>query len=716
MNWSPAIDPNGEQVFYTVRHSTDDGFPSENTTSYTDITDTTFTLPETFEEGKYFWQVLATNSSGAPEMKGFDSYNFFNIETGTVLPPVIHRDRTLTTVGSPYFINEDMVINYGSVLRIEPQTMIHLSEGCRIIVHGRLEIEGSVYAPVEILPALGQDRWGAICFDVGGGTSTIRNAIIRGGSLGPESWQRGAISSLRTDLILENVTFDNCLQSVYMEHAALSMQDCLFLETNLEETLMVQVGRARVENCTFWKTDQTGDALDFDALDWGLISGCRFFADGGGDDLIDLGSACDSLTIENNLIIGAVDKGVSMGEGSEAVLSGNVIAGCKIGVAVKDNSFCLSSGNTFYGNETAFSLYEKNTGMGGGHAVIINTILTESSIAAIAMDELSDASASYSLCDTELLPGSENIQADPVLLDPLLGNWNLAPTSPCIDTGAPDGPLDPDGSRADMGAFFYNQAPLMLVINEINYHPISNFDTQDWAEIFNPTDVAIDLTGWKFKDEGHSFIFPANSIIAPQGYLVVAENRNAFLTHFPDVSPVAGDLDFGFSGGGEFLTLTDPDDTVIDGVNYSDNSPWPTQPDGYGPTLELINYELDNSLPSSWVASENHGTPGAVNGSTLLSNAQDRPLALPMAAVPNPFNPVCELCFSLEKPAKVVLSVFDLRGRKLITLLSDQKSSGLHRVAWNGRNAEGGKLASGVYFARLKIDNESTVIKLTLIK
>ncbi len=716
LHWSPAVDPNGEQVFYTVRHSTDDGFPDEETQTYTGITDTTFTLPELLPEDRYFWQVLATDDHGSPEMKGYDSYNFFQIRNGTVLPTVIHRDRTLTVVDSPYFINEDMVINEGSVLRIEVQSVVHIAEGCRIIVHGSLEIEGSVHSPVQILPMLGQDRWGAICLDHAGAASSFRNAIIRGASRGPEPWQRGAISSYRTDLLLENVTFDDCLQSVYVERAAATLLDCSFLPTNLEETLMVQIGRARVENCTFWKTGQTGDALDFDALDWGLINGCRFIADGGGDDLIDLGSYCDSLTISNNLIVGAVDKGISMGEGSEALLTGNVIVDCHLGVAVKDNSFCQSIGNTFYGNDITFSLYEKTAGMGGGRAEIINTILAENQTEAILLDELSEAVVSFSLCDSELLPGNENIFADPLFADALESDWNLLPGSPCIDSGDPNGALDPDGTRADMGALFYNQAPAMLVINEINYHPSSTFDTQDWAEIFNPTDVAIDLSGWKFKDDSHSFIFPAGSLIAPQGYLVVAENRAAFWAFFPDVSPVVGDLDFGFSGGGELLTLTDPANIVYDSVHYDDSAPWPVEPDGTGPTLELIHHTLDNSLAASWASSVNHGTPGAMNSSVAPASAPPLPSTFSMAAFPNPFNPQCELSFSLEKTSRVELSIYDLHGRKLVTLLSDQQAPGLHRVTWDGRDEKGQQLASSIYFARLNIDTDTRVIKLTLVK
>ncbi len=63
-------------------------------------------------------------------------------------------------------------------------------------------------------------------------------------------------------------------------------------------------------------------------------------------------------------------------------------------------------------------------------------------------------------------PGAGNIDIDPKFVFPDTGNFNLSwvnwpvnesSKSPCIDTGDPSSPLDPDSTRADMGAFFYNQ-------------------------------------------------------------------------------------------------------------------------------------------------------------------------------------------------------------------------------------------------------------------
>ena len=54
-------------------------------------------------------------------------------------------------------------------------------------------------------------------------------------------------------------------------------------------------------------------------------------------------------------------------------------------------------------------------------------------------------------------PGPHDIQADPLFVDRFSGDYHLLPNSPCIDAGDPDFPLDPDSTRADIGAYYFDQ-------------------------------------------------------------------------------------------------------------------------------------------------------------------------------------------------------------------------------------------------------------------
>ena len=158
-----------------------------------------------------------------------------------------------------------------------------------------------------------------------------------------------------------------------------------------------------------------------------------------------------------------------------------------------------------------------------------------------------------------------------------------------------------------------------IVINEINYNSSSDsdLDTGDWIELYNTTNKDIEISLWEFRDEDNLFIFPENTILASGNYMVLSQNSEVFSTVFPDVSNILGDFVFGLNGSGELIRLFDTDEILIDEVEYDDISPWPVGPDGYGPTLELIDSSLDNALGESWDASnENGGTPGEINSIT----------------------------------------------------------------------------------------------------
>ena len=77
-----------------------------------------------------------------------------------------------------------------------------------------------------------------------------------------------------------------------------------------------------------------------------------------------------------------------------------------------------------------------------------------------------------------------------------------------------------------------------VVINEIMYHPSSELSSEEYVELFNKTNVAINLTGWRLSG-GVSFTFP-NMSIGPTGFVVVAASTNAFRAKYPSAANVIG--------------------------------------------------------------------------------------------------------------------------------------------------------------------------------
>ncbi|MFK7926271.1 MAG: FlgD immunoglobulin-like domain containing protein [Bacteroidia bacterium] len=74
---------------------------------------------------------------------------------------------------------------------------------------------------------------------------------------------------------------------------------------------------------------------------------------------------------------------------------------------------------------------------------------------------------------------------------------------------------------------------------------------------------------------------------------------------------------------------------------------------------------------------------------------------------PNPFNPYTNIPYTLSEPAYIKLSVFNIFGQKIRTLVWQYQSPGEFMVSWNGENELGISVASGIYFYRLSASNSS---------
>ena len=74
--------------------------------------------------------------------------------------------------------------------------------------------------------------------------------------------------------------------------------------------------------------------------------------------------------------------------------------------------------------------------------------------------------------------------------------------------------------------------------------------------------------------------------------------------------------------------------------------------------------------------------------------------------VPNPFfavNPSTTIRFHLPTNAQVTLTIYNMLGQKVRTLVAGRFEAGYHQVLWNGRNNDGGQVASGVYFLQMRV-------------
>jgi hypothetical protein len=85
-------------------------------------------------------------------------------------------------------------------------------------------------------------------------------------------------------------------------------------------------------------------------------------------------------------------------------------------------------------------------------------------------------------------------------------------------------------------------------------------------------------------------------------------------------------------------------------------------------------------------------------------------------ATPNPFGGVTEAELFLAEAGPATVAVYDVRGRRVATLLDTSLGAGIHRVSWDGRDQNGESLSSGVYFMRLQAAGQTQVRKLALTR
>jgi hypothetical protein len=115
-----------------------------------------------------------------------------------------------------------------------------------------------------------------------------------------------------------------------------------------------------------------------------------------------------------------------------------------------------------------------------------------------------------------------------------------------------------------------------------------------------------------------------------------------------------------------------------------------------------------------------YGLYAQKTGSTGIGDNQN-PTPVHVASLeqnyPNPFNPETKINFSLAKNMKdVKLSIYNLKGQKVMTLHDGKTAKGKYSYSWNGKDDNKTDVATGVYFYKLSYGNKSITKKMILMK
>ena len=150
-----------------------------------------------------------------------------------------------------------------------------------------------------------------------------------------------------------------------------------------------------------------------------------------------------------------------------------------------------------------------------------------------------------------------------------------------------------------------------LRITEIMYNPASP-GTVEYIELRNTGAGAINLLGARFDVTTPFDLAPFGNVnLAPGQFAIVTNDTAAFQIKYGATALLLGQYTGALNNGGERIILRDGDGNKIHDFTYLDIAPWPTTPDGMGPSLEVIdtngNYDSGLNWRASW---EPAGSPG----------------------------------------------------------------------------------------------------------
>ena len=308
------------------------------------------------------------------------------------------------------YVDCDLQIPHDYTLTINPPeggTDIIFTGHYKFSVYGRLVINGTTEDSVRFSAQNPTTGWfGLRFYDLSWNemdSSKVAYCSFKNGNANGSDW-------------------DACGGGVFLyESSHISIENCLFENNSADDGgggIHIRYSAPTLKNCIFRQNSATnGGAVQFTGSD---------------------GSIEYSLLNDNSATYGA----------------GIYIDGCSPAI---DN--CTISENTATSNGGAVVLYDWS------YPTFSNCILWNDSPNEIHV--LVDGGApdpTYSDIDGGWL-GTGNIDSDPLFNDPTNYNFQLTASSPCIDAGNPASPLEADGTRIDMGAFYYNQSGLSAPTN-----------------------------------------------------------------------------------------------------------------------------------------------------------------------------------------------------------------------------------------------------------
>lgn len=332
-------------------------------------------------------------------------------------------------------VDNDIIVDSAQTLIIKSGTEYIFQDTFKIIVRGKLIVEGELDNLVVFRPLDSLAGWGGIVFDNPSGMSSINHAVFK----------NGRIKGKNVDLRIIGCKFYNNLELgkldavVQVYHGSIIIKDCYVKGNDTGEGFLIhQIKGSKptiVENCEF---HGICDAIEYIRVRKnGRIINNRIFSVGQFlGDAIDINGS-DSILIEGNTFVNIRDCGIELGNDSSGpstniIVKDNVFINCLNGIVTKGGSDAFTTQNIFYKNKVAvrckFETWRVNKDP--NELIVENSIFYGSSESDFVNNSNSTLLISNS-CSDKKLDGDSNIIGQAQFIDPDNYNFSLTEDSDC---------------------------------------------------------------------------------------------------------------------------------------------------------------------------------------------------------------------------------------------------------------------------------------------
>ena len=317
-------------------------------------------------------------------------------------------------------------------------------------------------------------------------------------------------------------------------------------------------------------------------------------------------------------------------------------------------------------------------GVSGGSLTINNSIYYNNGGGTNAISYEGTPSITYSLIQGGY-EGEGNIDANPLFCDPDSGDYTLAENSPCVGTGE-------DG--ANMGAFGVGcgiQVDWDFSLSE----PV--IEVMGTDNVWNPGDtISVEMDFCNNTDVAHNY-YPGVTIESDSSltslhsghiwfYAMVADECHAISWGAIANTSIISDTIVEFRAYPEALNCQNQPEYCIDGDTLTFEIPI---------VVQVVSTEPEHFIPEEFSLRQNY---------------------------PNPFNPVTTLRYDLPDQTHVNITVYDMLGRKVRTILNQQQDPGYKSLIWDATNDYGKPVSAGMYLYQIQAGEYISTKKMVLLK